>query len=101
MICDGKRVAIALIGEHELSFVIGAPKIVRIGTCRKGRPLSVIAPPPRPVNQIMSMQHSMNGADGGEGDLQILASDLLADLRGAPTRVLTLQRQDQALDRLG
>src|SRR5437868_11524447 len=36
---DGQRIAVASVGEHELAFVIGAPKLVGRKGLGKGRPL--------------------------------------------------------------
>ena len=40
---DGQRIAIALIGEHELTLVVGAPQIVRSGRHRQVRSLGLVA----------------------------------------------------------
>ena len=49
-------------------------------------------------HQPMPIEDRMHGADGRELDVAMQASDLLADLRGSPARVFTLELHDELLD---
>jgi hypothetical protein len=58
---DRQRVAIALIGKHELAFVIGAPQVVgqpRIEECCSFSP---VAPPPTVLDQAVAVEDGMHG----------------------------------------
>src|SRR5882672_8344485 len=41
-VSDGERIAVALVGEHELALVVRTPKIVRRGGSRERRTLCIV-----------------------------------------------------------
>src|ERR1700723_2796512 len=98
---NGQRIAIALIGEHELALVIGAPQIVgssRIAQHRAFGPVALFAPA---ADQAVPIQHRMDCANGWKVDRAVQQLDLVPDLLSSPTRVLLLELQDQVLDLKG
>jgi len=93
--------AIALIGEHELALVIGAPQIVWPSCLSERRALGFVALLASATDQAVSIQNRMHGADGGQVDRAVQELDLVPDLLRPPTRVLFLELQDQVLDLKG
>ena len=64
MIGDRQRVTVALVGQHELALVIGAPQIVGAQPLRKGRALGARSRSPGAAHQPMTIQDRMNRAAG-------------------------------------
>src|SRR5579871_1342573 len=96
---DGEGVTIALVGEHELALVIGAPKIIGCASRLKDRSLGLIAvAPATPIDQAMAIQDRVDGANGRQVDLGVLAPQLLADLRSAPAGMFAPELHDELLD---
>jgi hypothetical protein len=89
-------VMVTPVCEHKLALVIGAPQIVgRLGLFQ-ARALSLIA---RAVaastDEAMAVQHRMDGAVGRQADLAVQPSELLADLRLTPARMLSPQLNNE------
>ncbi len=61
---DGEWIAVALIGEHELALVVGAPEIVGLGGDRQRRTLGFLSPRPAVINEAVPIKGGMDGADG-------------------------------------
>jgi hypothetical protein len=61
MIGDRQRIAILMISQQELPFVIGAPKFV--GTLAQGerRALRTMSHPTAALNQAMAIEQRMDG----------------------------------------
>src|SRR5256885_6567025 len=97
---DGQGITVAMIGEHELTLVIGTPQI--IGLIRSGQAgsfsLEVMAAPSA-ADQTMPIKHRMHGTDGRQTDSQTQALDLLADLRSTPAGVLSAKLNDRSEER--
>src|ERR1700682_2056034 len=97
VIGHGQRAAVLTIAEQELTFVIGAPKLV--GLLAEGYSGSLSATPQATtaLDQAVAIQHRMNRALGGDGDAGEPPDQALADLTGAPTGVFALHVQDKVL----
>ncbi len=83
-VADGERIAIAAIGEHELTLVVRTPQIIT--------PAAWIAQRRVPcdgsagdLEDHMAIEHCMNRADRWRLDVFVESTQLLADLGGAPT----------------
>src|SRR5690606_33328003 len=100
MIGDGKRVAVAAVAELELALEVDAPQIVGLSALRQRR--SRGAPSSwDPRHQAMPIKHGMDGAPGGYPDIAGQAAhEQLADLAGAPVRLVLLGPHDHPLDRV-
>ena len=95
---DGERVAVAMVGEHELALEVGAPELVRLAGPGEGCALSLVAPPSPSRDQAVSIEYGVDGADGGGLDPQFESAQLLADLGRAPGGVFLAQLEDPALE---
>jgi hypothetical protein len=97
-VANGERVAVTLVGEHELVLVVGAPKIVGCQGLGQGGALGLVAAFAATVDQTVAVEHRVHGADRRRLDIAMQAPQLLPDLRRASTRPLALERNDQLLD---
>src|SRR5690349_1478104 len=64
MIGDRQRVAVALVAQHKLAFVVGAPQVIRARPGRQRRTLGARSRPRSLGYQPVTIQHRMNGAAG-------------------------------------
>ena len=60
--------------------------------------LGLVAPTFAPLDQSVAVEHGVDGADRRRLDHRELADQLVADLRGSPGRIVTLDAQNAALD---
>ncbi len=99
VIGDGERVAVTAVAETELTFEVGAPEVVGVGTCREQRSLGAVSAPTHAADQAVTVEHGVNGALGGNAEIAGKAADQqLADLAGAPVRLAALEADDEPLD---
>ena len=98
MISDRQRVAVFVIAEQELPFVLSAPQLV--GALAQGESGPVRAPThaAAALDQAMAVQHRMDGALGGNRHPRKSTQQALADLAGTPAAMLVLYVQDEVLD---
>jgi len=98
-VADRERIAIALVCEHELALVIGAPQVVRLKGLGKRRAFAQLASvPAAATDQTMTVEHGMHRADRGQMDIGIKPSEPFADLRCAPGRLVLPEAHDQLFD---
>jgi hypothetical protein len=98
MVGDGQRIAVPAVAQFELALEVGAPQI--IGGCPFGAARAV-ARPAAALDQAVTVEHRMDGAFGWNSDVPIEPPDQqFADLVRAPVRLLGLEPDNQALDRL-
>ena len=95
---DGERVAVAMVGEHELALEVGAPQLVGLAGPGEGCALSLVASATAAGDEAVAVEHGVDGADGGGLDPQLEPAQLLADLGRAPGGVFLAQLEDPALD---
>src|SRR6185503_4738152 len=96
---DRERIAVALVGEHELAFVIGTPQIVRLARLGQRRSLRLVATTPStPFDEAVPIEHSMDRANRQQLHVGMQSPELLADLGCAPARPFLLQLHNQLLD---
>ena len=99
LICNGQRVTIPAVAELELALEIGAPEVIGSSPLRQQRAVRTMARPAGALDEPMAVQHSMDGAAGGNPDIAGQAADQqLADLARAPMWLLALEADDQAFD---
>jgi hypothetical protein len=101
MVGDGQRIAVPAVAQFELALEVGAPQI--IGGCPFGqrRAARAVARPAAALDQAVTVEHRMDGAFGWNSDVPIEPPDQqFADLARAPVRLLGLEPDNQALDRL-
>jgi hypothetical protein len=72
MIGDGQRIAVLAVAQQKLAFVIGAPKFVGPLAQGKSGSLSTRTGTAATLDQLVAIQHSMDGAlgrnlDAGDG----------------------------------
>jgi hypothetical protein len=92
---DGQRIAVPAIAEHELAFVVGAPKGVGVGRARELGAGGGVWPAAAVFHKPVAIEHGMHGAIGGEVGRGRLPPQLFANLRCAPAWVLSLQPDDR------
>ena len=69
MIGDGERITVLAIGKQELAFVIGTPELIGSLAQRQGGALRTTTPAAALLDQTVAIQHGMDGAFGGKGNL--------------------------------
>src|SRR5580700_8896906 len=101
MVGDGQRITVSAIAELELALEVGTPQIIGKRALRQRRAARAVARPAAALDQAVAVEHRVDGAFGGNLDVAIEpAHQQLADLAGAPVRLLALQSDDQGLDLL-
>src|SRR5262245_1657446 len=101
MVGDGQRIAVAAIAELELTLEVGTPQIIGPSARGQRRAARAVARPAAALDQVMAIEHRMDGAVGGNPDIASEPPDQqLADLARAPVRLLGLEADNQALDLL-
>src|SRR5207302_4669152 len=97
-VADGERIAIALVGEHELAFVIGAPQIIRQNWLGQVGALRLVASFATAIDQAVAIEHRVHRANRRRLDIAMQSLELFANLGRAPARSLALELNDQLLD---
>src|SRR5947207_12803491 len=100
-VTDGERIAIALIGEHELAFVIGAPQIIRQNRPGQVGALRLVASFATTIDQAVAIKYRMHRANRRRLDIAMYSLELLAHVGRAPARSLALELNDQLFDLTG
>jgi len=101
MVCNGERIAISVVAELELTFEIGAPKIIGGSAFRQRCSAGTVTRPAHALNQAMPIEDRMNGALRRHPDIAIQSADQkLANLARSPVRLVALGGDDQAFDLL-
>jgi len=95
---DGQRIAISSVGEHELALVVSTPQLIRLDGSRERGALGPVPSPGSPLDQAMTIEHRVHGADRGRVHIRIKPSQSFSDLRGSPARLVLLAPHDQRLD---
>src|SRR5258707_5964957 len=99
MVCDGQRVAVPPVAELELAFEVGAPQVIGHGARGQRRAARAVARPAAALDQAVAIEDRMDRAPGRNPDVAVEPPDQeLADLAGAPMRLLAFEPHDQALD---
>src|ERR1700680_1313759 len=98
---DGERKAVASIGEHELALVVGTPEVIGMVRVGERGAFGLVDSPASTLNQAVTVQDRMHGADGRGVDLGGLATQAFADFRSTPAGVLLLELHDRLLDLKG
>src|ERR1700676_1049592 len=98
---DGERKAVASIGEHELALVVGTPEVIGMVRVGERGAFGLVDSPASTLNQAVTVQDRMHGADGRAVDLGVLATQAFADFRSTPAGVLLLELHDRLLDLKG
>jgi hypothetical protein len=97
-VCDRERIAVALIGEHELALVIGAPQIIWRARLGERGSLRLVAASSAACDQSMPVQDRVHRADRRTLHIPVQPAQAFANLRSAPIGALLLQLNDQLLD---
>ncbi len=96
---DRQGKAVPAIAELELALEIGAPEVVWRGAGRQRRAGRPVPRPSRDLDQAVPVEHGVDRALGRNANVAVQSADQeLADLAGTPMRLVTLGRDDQALD---
>ena len=75
MVGDGERGAVLAVAEPELALEFGAPEVVGVGA---GRQLGALGTTPRAalvLDQVIAIEHRVDGADRGDFDFAGQAAD--------------------------
>ena len=94
---DRQRIAVLAVAQQKLAFVIGAPKFVGPLAWGKSRPLSTRPGEAATFDQLVTIQHCVDGALGRDLDAREPANQALADFTSTPAGVLLLHIQDVVL----
>ena len=101
MVGDGERITVSAVAELELTFEIGAPKIIGASTFGQTCAARSVTRPAHALNQAMPIENRMNGALRRHPDIAIQSADQkLANLARSPVRLIALGGDDQAFDLL-
>ena len=93
-----QRIAVVVIPQQELAFVIGAPQFVGTLPVRQRGALSPTPRPTAALHQGVAIQHRMDRALRGEGNTGEPARQALANFPRSPAGMLTLHIEDVVLD---
>jgi hypothetical protein len=96
---DGQRIAVLAVAELELALEIGAPEFVGGGPDGERGSGSAVTGAADRLDEAVPVEHGMDRALGRNADIAIQPPDQeLADLAGAPMRLVALEADDQAFD---
>jgi hypothetical protein len=92
---DGERVAVLVISQQELAFVVGAPEIVGPLSQRQRSALHTTTHATAAFDQAVAIQHGMDRAFGRDRNARESAEQALGNLSSTPAGVLALHVQDE------
>src|SRR5271166_3601845 len=99
MVGDGQRITVSAVAELELPLEVSAPQVVGRSAFGQWRTVGSIAGFAHSFDQAMAIEHSVDGAFGGNPDIAGQAADQkLANFACAPMRFVAFEVDDQAFD---
>src|SRR5580704_14110499 len=98
VIGDRQRIAVLVISQQELAFIVGAPQLVGPLAQRQSGSLSTATQSTAAFDQAMAIEHGMDGTFGRAGNSGEPAQQALTDFASTPAGVLVLYVQDEVFD---
>jgi hypothetical protein len=95
---NSQRIAILVVAQQELAFIVGAPQLVGPLAQRQSGSLSTATQSTAAFDQAMAIQHGMDGTFGRAGNSGESAQQALTDFASTPAGVLVLYVQDEVFD---